>query len=463
MPEILQQIHQVIHQLISGPAMLLWMVGVGIFLSVRTRFFQFTHFIDVFKTLFHGIFKTKPKSGHKSGITPFQSLTTALAGTLGTGNIVGVATALAAGGPGAVFWMWVSAFFGMVTKYAEIVLAVRYRKTNAKGEYTGGPMYYMEHGLHWKKAGSVYAVLCILASFGIGNTTQANAAVEALHAGFGFSKGGCAFLLAFLAGLVMLGGIRRIGKITEKFVPVMAVFYTGAAFVVLFQNAGAIPEAFVLIFRSAFNFRAVGGGITGYFVLRSLRYGVSRGVFSNEAGLGSSSIAHAAADTDSPVRQGMWGIFEVFVDTIVMCTLTTLVILTSGLWNSGLDGATLTLAAFTQALGKPAGWIIAVSTALFAFAALLGWSYYGEKCMEYLFHGKRGQWVYRFCYIALAWVGGLAQLELVWDIADTLNGLMAIPNLAALLLLSGEVKHLTENYIATSARSDKILRSSKYR
>lgn len=443
--QIIQQVNDAVNQFVWGPVMLLVLLGLGIYLSFRTKFFQLTKFGLAMRTTIGSLFH-KPKKAKKGGITPFQAVSTALAGTLGTGNIVGVSTAIVSGGPGAVFWMWVSAFFGMITKYAEVVLAIKFRRKNRRGEYVGGPMYYIEDGLHCKPLAMVFAFLCICASFGIGNMTQSNSVSEALESSFHLNKLLIGVALAVFVGMVMLGGVKRIGKITERVVPFMGIFYTLFAILVVFLNRDQLGEAFGLIFRYAFHLKAAAGGGAGYLISTAMRYGVSRGVFSNEAGLGSAPIAHAASDTDSPVKQGMWGIFEVFFDTIVMCTLTTLVILTSGLWDCGATGATLTLAAFSKTLGSGAANIVSISMIFFAFATIIGWSYYGEKCIEYLFKDQRAVKTYRIVYVIFVVVGATTNLTLIWSVSDSLNGLMAIPNIIALIALSSLVIRETKDY-----------------
>ena len=440
-----------INNVIWGPFVIIIILGLGIALTVFTGFFQITNFGKAMKTVLMSAFgargkdrkdKKEEKPGHGS-ISPYQALTTALAGTLGTGNITGVATAIVSGGPGAIFWMWVSAFFGMMTKYAEVALAVKYRERNIKGEYTGGPMYYIQNGLKCKPLAVIFAVFCVLASFGIGNMVQSNSASEAVYSGFNLNKTFTGLVIAALTAIVMLGGVKRIGKVTEKIVPYMAGFYAFAGILVLAINFTAIPNAFSLIFANSFGVRSAAGGVLGYTVMTAMRFGVARGIFSNEAGLGSAPIAHAASDTDNPVKQGMWGIFEVFFDTMIMCTFTALVVLTSGLWDSGMDGAALTVAAFSQSIGSIAAKIIAISTALFAFCTIISWAYYGEKGLEYIFGSEKPIKIYRVVYIILAAAGASINLTLIWNISDVLNGLMVIPNIIALILLFPQVVRMT--------------------
>ncbi len=445
----IEQINKSVNSVIWGPVLLIILAGSGIYFTLRTGFFQLRKTGEIFRCTLGSLFgknKADKASKDKHAITPFQAMTTALAGTLGTGNLVGVATAIVLGGPGAVFWMWVSAFFGMMTKYAEVLLSIQYRKKGEDGRWRGGPMYYIRDGLGLKWLAGLFAVFCILASFGIGNMAQANSAAGALKSAFGFDPKITGVLMAALIGIIIIGGIKRIAQITEKFIPFMAIFYVAGAVIVLIANAGQLPNAFKMIFEGAFRLEAVGGGAAGYVLANAFRYGFARGVFSNEAGLGSAPIAHAAADTDSPVKQGMWGIFEVFADTIVMCTLTTLVILTSGIWDCGLDGIELTSAAFAQTFGDFATYFIGVSTVFFAVSTIVSWSYYGERCVEYLFKQKSAILVYRLFFILLVVVGSNVGLRLVWDISDTLNGLMAIPNLIGVIGLSGVVFAATREY-----------------
>jgi AGCS family alanine or glycine:cation symporter len=436
-----------------GPYMLILLVGTGVYFTIRTNFFQVRKFGFSMKETLFTIFK-KDESAKEGDISPFQALTTALAATVGTGNIAGVATAIALGGPGAIFWMWVSAFFGMMTKFAEVVLAIHYREKNEEGNWVGGPMYYISKGLNMKWLGIVFSVFGALAAFGIGNMVQSNSVASALESTFSIPPIITGIVLAVLAGLVILGGIKRIGSVTEKIVPFMAVFYILGALTILILNFKGVPTAFALIFESAFAPKAAVGGFAGATVMMAMRRGVARGVFSNEAGLGSAPIAHAAARTDHPVRQGLWGIFEVFADTIIICSLTALTILSTGVWNSGTTGAALTTEAFNVGLPGAGGIIVAIGILFFAFSTILSWAYYGEKCAEYLFGSKINKF-YRMAWIPVIVLGSVASLELVWDIADTLNGLMAIPNLVGLLGLSGLVFKLTKEFFEKNNSSKK--------
>lgn len=448
--QLLEDFNEMVRSVVWGPLMLLLMAFIGLYFTLRTRFFQFTKLGKVLRHTLMG----KREKGAEGTVSPLQATSTALAGTMGTGNIVGIATAITAGGAGAVFWMWVSAFLGMMTKYAEIVLAVKFREKNDAGELVGGPMYYIEKGLGQKWLAVLFAVFCTLASFGIGNMTQVNAISQTLSTSFGIEPLLSGVVCAVLVGFVILGGMKRIAGITSAIVPLLSVFYIAGALAAICFRASALPEAFSMIFSQAFEFRSVGGGVLGYGFSQAVRFGFSRGVFSNEAGLGSAPIAHASSHTEEPAEQGLWGIFEVFADTIVVCTLTALVILTSGVFGTGnLDGADLTAAAFSQSLGKSAGIFLSVSVSLFAFATLIGWCYYGERCVEYLFHSRRAVLYYRSVYVVLIVLGAVMELHLVWDISDTLNGCMAIPNLIAVLGLSGIVLEETKRWYLRYGKS----------
>ncbi len=440
-----------INDIVWGPPMLVLLVGTGIFLTLATGFFQVTHMGKVWRSTLGSLFsgKNARKEGDKN-ITPFQAVTTALAATVGTGNVAGVATAIVSGGPGAVFWMWFSAFFGMITKYAEVVLALQYREKDKNGLHYGGPMYYIEKGLRAKWLAVLFALFAVIASFGIGNMLQANSIASSMEATFQVNPMITGIAIMLITAMVIVGGISSIAKVTEKLIPFMAVFYVVGAVVAIVWNLPAIPSTFSLIFKEAFSMRAVGGGIMGYVVTQAMRYGFARGVFSNEAGLGSAPIAHAASSSNNPVKQGMWGIFEVFVDTIVMCSLTALVILTSGLLPGvELSGAPLTSAAFSQHFGSLGGVFVTLSIIFFALSTILGWSYYGERCVAYLFgeNNRIASFIYKAVFLFMIIIGSVGGLELLWDIADTLNGMMAIPNLIALLALSPVVLRLTKRFL----------------
>ena len=442
--DFLMQLNSTVNGFVWGPPMLVLLVGTGVYLTFRTNFFSILKLGYVLKNTLFKIF-AKGQAG-EGEITPFQAVATALAATVGTGNIAGVATAIALGGPGAVFWMWLSAIFGMTTKFGEVVLSIKYREKTPDGRFVGGPMYYIQNGTGQKWLAKIFAVFGALAAFGIGNMVQSNSVAASLQETFSVPPLVTGLVLAALTALVILGGIKRIGAVTERLVPLMATIYILGALFIIFMNASHIPEAFGLIFSNAFTPTAATGGFAGATLAMGIRFGIARGVFSNEAGLGSAPIAHAAATTDHPVRQGLWGVFEVFMDTIVICSLTALAILVSGLWDSGVTGAALTTQAFDEAI-IGGGYIVSVGIMLFAFSTILGWSYYGERCAEYLF-GPKAIVPYRVVWIPFVIIGSIGGLTFIWDLADTLNGLMAIPNLIGVVLLSGTVISLTKEFFA---------------
>lgn len=443
--DFIMDFNSAVNSFVWGPPMLFLLVGTGVYLTIGTKFFSILKLGYVLRNTLLKIF-SKDQAG-EGEITPFQAVATALAATVGTGNIAGVATAIALGGPGAVFWMWVSAVFGMATKFGEVVLSINYREKTQDGRFVGGPMYYIANGLNLKWLATVFAVFGAIAAFGIGNMVQSNSVAASLQESFNISPLVTGLVLAVLTALVILGGIKRIGSVTEKLVPGMAAIYILGAVFIIFMNGSHIPEAFGLIFGNAFTGTAAVGGFAGSTLAMAVRFGVARGVFSNEAGLGSAPIAHAASTTDHPVRQGLWGVFEVFMDTIVICTLTALAILVSGLWNTGVTGAALTTQAFDEAI-LGGGYIVSIGIMLFAFSTILGWSYYGERCAEYLF-GEKAIVPYRIIWIPFVVIGAIGGLEFIWDLADTMNGLMAIPNLVGILLLSGTVLRLTKEFFAS--------------
>ena len=453
MVQTIESVNGIINGFVWGPVMLALLVGTGILLTVMAGFPQITKLGTIMKSTVGSLFGQDAHKKDEASISPYQAVATALASTVGTGNITGVATAIVAGGPGAVFWMWISALFGTMTKFAEVTLAVKFRQKNEKGEWVGGPMYYMENGLNMKWLGVIFACFATLASFGIGNMTQANSIAAALQQTLHIDPKITGAIIMVIVAVVILGGIKRIAQVTEKLVPVMGVIYVALGVITIVMNAGKLPAAFAVIFQGAFNPSAVAGGVLGYTIMNAIRFGFARGVFSNEAGLGSAPIAHAASSTDNPVKQGMWGAFEVIFDTFIICTITALVVVMSGLWGpegAGLDGAALSIAAFQNSVGIFGAAGVTIGTVLFALSSLLGWSYYGEKSIEYLFKGssivggvKLG---YKIVFILLTFVGSIGGLKLIWDIADTLNGLMAIPNLIALILLSGTVTKLVKEY-----------------
>lgn len=442
--ETIMNINDLVNGIVWGPPILILIVGAGLYLSFRTGFFSITKLGYILKNTLLKMF-TKEQKG-EGEVTAFQAVATALAATVGTGNIAGVATAIAAGGPGAVFWMWVAAVLGMTTKYAEVVLAVNYREKTEDGRFVGGPMYYIKKGLGWNWLAVLFALFGALAAFGIGNMVQSNSVAAALQSSFNINPWITGVVLAVITAMVIIGGIKRIGAFTEKLVPFMAAIYIIGGLVIIIANISKVPAAFALIFSSAFTGKAAVGGFAGATIAKAIRFGVARGVFTNEAGLGSAPIAHAAATTDHPVRQGLWGVFEVFADTLVICSITALAIITSGAWESGLTGAALTTAAFNQSI-PGGGYIVSIGIVLFAFSTIVGWEYYGERCLEYL-AGPKSIMIYRIIWIPFVLIGAIGGLEFVWSLADTLNGLMAIPNLIAVLVLSSTVFKLTKEFFA---------------
>lgn len=448
---VVSQINQRINDFVWGPVMLIFFILVGIYFTVRTKFFQVTKIGLWLKSTIFAVFKRRDvrKTDDKKSISQFQALSTALAATIGTGNIVGVATAIVSGGPGAVFWMWISAFFGMMTNYAENTLGIKYRYKNEKGDWMGGAMVYIERGLGQKWLAVIFSVFCIFASFGIGNIAQGNSIASSLKNSFQIPPLVTGLVIAALAALVIIGGIKRIASVAEKIVPFMATVYIVGGLIVIFANIKGVPDAFTMIFKGAFSLKSAAGGVFGYGIAQAVRYGVARGVFSNEAGLGSSVMVHSASDVKEPVVQGMWGVFEVFTDTIIVCTITAVSILSSGVWQpeGTLQGAALSSAAFSTVFGSWGGTFVSLAIMLFAFSTLLGWSYYGERGFEYLF-GLKSTVIYKIFFIIVVVLGCVADLELVWDISDTFNGLMAIPNLIAITLLSPKVVEMTKDYLA---------------
>ncbi len=428
--------------------LLILLIGVGAYFTLGTGFWQLRNLGRMFAMTFGRMFGKKTGGG----ITPFQAMATALASTVGVGNIAGVASAITAGGPGAIFWMWVSSLLGMMTKYAEVLLSVRYRHRERDGMLVGGPMYVIERGMgkRWRWLAVLFCVFGTLASLGVGNITQVNTMADALRGDFSVPPVATGIVVVALAGFVMLGGIKSIAKVAEFLVPFMAGMYTLLCVMVLVICRENIIPALQSIVSEAFHPSAAIGGAAGFGVAQAIRMGVSRGVFSNEAGLGSSPIAHASAECDSPVEQGMWGAVEVFIDTIVMCTLTALAILCSGAYRPGsavtLDGAPLTSEAFARALGPWGGAAVSVCTTLFALATILGWSFYGERCCAYLFRGKWVTKAYRCVYIFLLLPGAVLRVDLVWRLSDFLNSLMTAPNLVSLIALSGVVFRATRDY-----------------
>jgi len=432
--------------LVWGPAMLVLILGTGLYLNAGLRLMPLVRLGYGFRMLWQG------RRGLGEGeISPFNALMTSLSATIGTGNIAGVGTAIALGGPGALFWMWCTALVGMATKYAEAVLAVRYREVDEQGNHVGGPMYYIKNGLgrHWAWLGGLFAVFGALAGFGIGNTVQANSVADVLQSNFAIKPAYTGLVLAVLAFLVLVGGIRRIAEVAGALVPFMAIAYLLGGLLVLLLHIPDIPGAVAHIVHDAFTPTAATGGFAGATVWAAIRFGVARGIFSNEAGLGSAPIAHAAATTDNPVRQGSIAMLGTFIDTLIVCSITGLSIVVTGAWRSGETGASLSSMAFEHALPGFGSYIVTFGLAIFAFTTLLGWSFYGEKCTEYLF-GVRAITPFRILWILMIPLGAMAQeqLDFVWLVADTLNALMALPNLTALLLLSPVVFKLTREYFS---------------
>ncbi|NBI66169.1 sodium:alanine symporter family protein [Pseudoflavonifractor sp. 60] len=453
--KIVTDVNGAVNNFVWGPIMLVLLVGTGVFLTFRTGWIQVRWFGYIMKNTVGSLFSKSGKKDHGSNLSPFQAVTTALAGTVGTGNIAGVTGAIFAGGPGAVFWMWLSAFFGMCTKYSEIALAMKFRNTDANGVHKGGPMYYIENGLGkgWKWLAVIFAILGGLASFGIGNIAQSSEIAGALNGLFGIPTLAGGIVLTVVVAVVVIGGVQRIGQVTSLLVPFMAIFYIIAGILVIILRITEIPAAFAAIFSSAFSLEAVGGGIFGYAIMRAMQNGFARGVFSNEAGLGSAPIAHAASSTEEPCEQAIWGVFEVFIDTIVICTITSLAVILSGVLDAGSVDAFGTkgaaaVAAFNAILpGTLGGTIIQISLIFFALSTILSWSYYGERCWGYISGDNRiFVTVYKVIFVLFCIVGATGSGQLMWDISDTLNGAMAIPNLVALLALSGVVAKITKDY-----------------
>jgi AGCS family alanine or glycine:cation symporter len=444
--EALSSIIGDINGIVWGWPMLILILGVGFFMSLGLKLMPILKLGTGFKLLASG---TSAKKGEESEgeIPPYQALMTAMSATVGTGNIAGVATAVFLGGPGALFWMWLTALVGMATKYSEAVLAVKYREVDEEGNHVGGPMYYIKNGMgkKWAWLGTAFAVFGAIAGFGIGNTVQSNSIAQVIEANFAVPTMVTGLIAMVLVGAVLMGGIKRIGSVAGALVPFMAVAYIVAGLVVLSINADQIGPAIALIIDSAFTGHAAEGGFAGAAVWMAIRFGVARGVFSNEAGLGSAPIAHAAAQTKDPVRQGLIAMLGTFLDTLIVCSVTGLVIVTSGLWTSGESGAALTSAAFALALPGVGNYLVAISLAIFAFTTIIGWSFYGERCVEFLF-GVKAIKPYRILWILAVPLGASLSLDFVWLVADTLNAMMALPNLIAIMVLSPVVFKLTREY-----------------
>ena len=439
-----------IDDFVWGPVMLILLVGTGIFLTVRTRFLTWRNLGYALKSTLSKEARTKSRG--QGDVSPFSALTTALATTIGTGNIVGVATAMVSGGPGALVWMWISAAFGLSSKFSECMLAIKYREVNAKGEMSGGPMYTMKKGLKNKTFGAIlawlFALFAVIASFGIGNMTQGNSIASALHSTFNVPTQISGVVITVLSLVIIVGGIKSISKVSAVVVPTMAIFYVICGLIVIIGNISNLPSGLAMIFKMAFSVKAVGGGLCGSIVasmMNAMRFGVARGVFSNEAGMGSAAITAAAATTDNPVRQGYINMTGTFWDTIVVCTITGLAIASSGVLGTTnaagelLTGSDVTIAAFETVLGSAGGWLVTIGIALFAFSTILGWEYHGEKAFEYMFGTHKYNMVYRIIFSLVVYIGCTQTLSLVRNFSDIANALMAIPNLICMLLLSGEI------------------------
>ena len=432
----------VINSYVWGVPTLVLLVGTGLWLTLILKGLQFT---QLFHSLYLAFIKRRENTDEEGDISHFQALMTALSATVGTGNIAGVATAIAAGGPGAMFWMWVTGFVGMATKYAEAVLAVHYREKDKNGNMCGGPMYYIKNGLGWKWMGTLFAVFASVAAFGIGNMVQSNSVAEAVKATFNVPTWATGLVIMFFTALVILGGIKSIGRVTSVLVPVMIVFYVVGSVAILILFIDKLPHAFALIFRHAFTPAAATGGFLGSSVMLAARMGIARGVFSNESGLGSAPIAAAAAKTKHPVTQALVSMTQTFIDTIIVCSMTGLVLIVTGAWNSGKTGAELTTMAFQSAI--PGGaLIVTIGIILFAYSTILGWCYYGEKSMEFLF-GEKAILPYRAVFVVFVIIGATMKLDTAWTLADIFNGLMALPNLVALLLLTPVIMRTTREYL----------------
>ena len=460
MIETITAVNTAVNNFIWGVPAMVCIIGVGLLLSVRTGFLQIRKFPYTIKTTIGRMFRKKDASD--GAMTPFQAVCTALAGTVGTGNIAGVATALTLGGPGAVFWLWVSAFVGMMTAFAENTLGMLYRERGADGSWRGGAMLYLKNGLHSPLLAGAFALFCVLASFGIGNMSQINSIAGNMNAAFHLPYLATGLALMVVTALIVIGGLKRVAAVTEKLVPLMALFYVAGALIIVVMHAGNIPAALAAIFKGAFNLNAAGGGALGYGISQTITWGFKRGAFSNEAGLGSAVMVNSASNVKEPVHQGMWGVFEVFADTIVVCTLTALVILTTGVVDlesgavlAGVQDNALVGQAFTAAFGSFGPKFIAVSILLFAYSTTLGWSHYGTKAVEYLF-GTAGSRIYKVVFVCMTVVGATMKLGLAWDLSDTFNGLMMIPNLIGVLALSGTVVDITRNYFARRVRGEDI-------
>ncbi|MGP8305955.1 alanine/glycine:cation symporter family protein [Vibrio sp. YIC-376] len=442
--ELIQQFVGQVNGVVWGVPMLVMILGIGIYLNIGLKFMPLFNIGRAFKLMWNGRQSSESSDGE---IPPFQALMTALSATVGTGNIAGVATAVFVGGPGALFWMWVTALLGMATKYAEAVLAVKYRETDAKGSFVGGPMYYIKNGMgkKWAWLGTAFAVFGTFACFGIGNGVQINSIAQVMESTFSFSPLLVGIVVMILSGAVLLGGVKRIGAFAGSLVPIMGIAYVGCGVVILIMNVDQVGDALALVVQHAFTPTSAQGGFAGATVWMAIRFGVARGIFSNEAGLGSAPIAHATAQTNDPVRQGFIAMLGTFIDTILICSITGLVIIISGQWTGSESGAALTSAAFNQVLPGFGSYLVAISLAIFAFTTIVGWSVYGERCASYLF-GSKAVIPFRIIFVLVLPIGATMELDFIWLLSDTLNAMMAIPNLIALLALSPVVYKLTKEF-----------------
>ncbi len=452
MIDLIGEFNQRLNAIVWGPPFMILLVGTGLYLTIRLGFFQFTHFRYIWGETFGRLLRGR-QEGHSVGtLSPFQAVSSAMAATIGVGNIAGVATAMALGGPGAVFWMWVVALVGMATKFGEATLGTHFRQVDPDGRISGGVFYYIEKGLgpKWKPLAILYALFAGLAAFGIGNMVQANTLAHALESGFAVPNWVAGIVALVFVGVVTLGGIQRIGKTAERLVPFMAIVYVVGALAILVLHLNAVPAALGAIFHHAFAPAPAAGGFAGAVVAEAIRYGIARGIFSNEAGLGSASIVYAQS-RNRPVGQGMWAIWEVFIDTMVICTMTALVIMVTGALETGATGAELAGNAFSKGLPGAGGYMVLIGLVLFSYTTMLTWNFYGEKSCEYVL-GRRSAVPYRLLFLGFIPVGAMMDLELIWGIADTLNGLMAAPNLIALLLLAGVLAALKRRALSEALR-----------
>ena len=465
----MEEVLNFIYSNILSILMMVLLIAVGLFLTIRTGALQFRRFGYANKSTIGSLFDKKQHKKEAGSVSPFQAVTTALAGTIGTGSIAGLATALVSGGPGAIFWMWISALLGMVTKYAEIVLSIKYRERNEEGAWVGGPMYYIHKGLKCKWLAIVFAFFAMIACLGTGNATQSNAISGVVESSLSVPSWITGLVVTALVALVILGGIKRIASVNEKIDPAMAIFFIVCALVVIGINYNKVPSAFELIFTEAFNFKAAFGGVAGYGVLSAMRFGVGRGVFTNEAGLDSAPIAHSASSTTEPVKQGMWGMFEVFVTTIIICTISALVVLTSDAYaviyqakdiDPALNGAALSSQAFNEAIPGVGKFGVTIATIFFSLSTILGWAYYGEVCVGYVFskYRKTAVLIYRIVYVTFVFIGSISNIGVVWLVSDCFNVLMALPNLIALFVLSKTVSSLTKEHFS---KKNNLLDSNK--